>query len=199
MVKKKISNDKVAELSNASSFQFPKYTSMLINEANQLSQGTRPKVVGQMSELIQQFDGQTLKEWINWYDKKEPGSIDNAVDKIYPYVQKLQNAIALIDRNMVREWVKDLVYNKTSCGLKVQQAIIAFIAAEEGKPGKWRLADKQEEAKGIDGYIDGKPVQIKSQKYKAEKQLKEVINSPIVYYDKKKDGLFIEYNPDDFK
>lgn len=31
---------------------FPQYTSQLINWANQNAQGTRPKVVGQMSELF---------------------------------------------------------------------------------------------------------------------------------------------------
>jgi len=32
---------------------FPKYTTQIINIANQNAQGTRPKVVGQMSELIE--------------------------------------------------------------------------------------------------------------------------------------------------
>ena len=33
---------------------FPKYTTQLMNLANQTAQGTRPKVVGQMSELFPQ-------------------------------------------------------------------------------------------------------------------------------------------------
>lgn len=43
--------------------EFPRYTTQLMNLANQNSGGTRPRIVGQMSELIQQFAGQTLKEW----------------------------------------------------------------------------------------------------------------------------------------
>ena len=31
---------------------FPKYTSQIINLANQNAQGTRPRVVGQLTELI---------------------------------------------------------------------------------------------------------------------------------------------------
>ena len=34
--------------------EFPKYTSQLMNLANQNAQGTRPKVVGQLSDLIQE-------------------------------------------------------------------------------------------------------------------------------------------------
>lgn len=35
--------------------ELPKYASQLINLANIFSQGTRPKVIGQMSELIKEF------------------------------------------------------------------------------------------------------------------------------------------------
>lgn len=197
-MKKKISNQEVAALSNASVYPFPKYTTMLINQINQTAQGTRPKVVGQMSDLIQEFDGQTLKEWKKWYDSKQPEAIEKATAKIYAQFLKLKEAMNQIDENLIREWVKDLVYNKTFCGLKVQQAVISFIAEELGKQGKWRLANKDEEKEGIDGYIDGKPVQVKSSTYKTEAQLKEIIKAPIVYYEKKKTGLEIEFNPDDF-
>lgn len=174
---------------------------MLINQINQTAQGTRPKVVGQMSELIQEFDGQTLEEWKKWYDNKQPEAIDKATAKIYAQFLKLKEAMNKIDENLIliREWVKDLVYTKTFCGLKVQQAVISFIAEEVGKKGKWRLANKNEEKEGIDGYIDGKPVQVKSHTYKNEAQLKEIIKAPIVYYEKKNTGLEIEFNPDDFK
>jgi hypothetical protein len=198
-MKKTITNQEVAALSNASVYPFPKYTTMLINQINQTAQGTRPKVVGQMSELIKEFDGQTLDEWKRWYDSRQPQAIDKATAKIYAQFLKLKEAMNLIDENLIREWVKDLVYNKTFCGLRVQQAIIAFIAEEVGKKGKWRLATKYEEAKGIDGYIDGKPVQVKSSTYKTEFQLREVIKAPIVYYEKKKSGLTVEFNPEDFK
>jgi len=198
-MKKTITNQEVAALSNASVYPFPKYTTMLINQINQTAQGTRPKVVGQMSELIKEFDGQTLDEWKRWYDSRQPQAIDKATAKIYVQFLKLKEAMNLIDENLIREWVKDLVYNKTFCGLRVQQAIIAFIAEEVGKKGKWRLATKDEEAKGIDGYIDGKPVQVKSSTYKTEFQLREVIKAPIVYYEKKKSGLTVEFNPEDFK
>lgn len=97
---------------------------------------------------------------------------------------------------MVEEWVKDLVYTKTYCGLKFQSAIIAFLAAKVGMP--WRLANVEEESKGIDGFIGDTPLQIKSATYKLEARLSETIDVPIVYYDKKKDGISIEYDTDIF-
>jgi hypothetical protein len=198
-MKKKITNQEVASLSNASVYPFPKYTTMLINQINQTAQGTRPNIVGQMSELIQEFDGQTLEEWKEWYDKRQPKAVDKATEKIYEQFLKVKDAMNLIDKNMIREWVMDLVYTKTFCGLKVQQAVIKTIADEVGKKDKWRLANKEEEAQGIDGYIDDKPIQVKSNTYKTESHLSEIIEAPIAYYEKKKDGLVIEFNPDDFK
>lgn len=193
MLKKiKIKNNEVEQLSNAAMYPFPKYTTMLINQINQTAQGTRPKVVGQMSELIQEFDGQTLEEWIEWYNERHPNAVEAATEKIYDQFVKQKEAMMLIDKDLIREWVKDLVYTKTFCGLRVQQAIISFIAGKLEK--SWRLANKVEEAKGIDGYIGNTPVQIKSMTYKMENHLNEVIDVPIIYYEKKKDGLNIEYN-----
>ena len=193
MLKKiKIKNSEVEQLSNASMYPFPKYTTMLINQINQTAQGTRPKVVGQMSELIQEFDGQTLEEWIEWYNERQPNAVEAATEKIYDQFVKQKEAMMLIDKDLIREWVKDLVYTKTFCGLRVQQAIISFIAGKLGR--SWRLANKEEEAKGIDGYIGNTPVQIKSATYKMENHLNEVIDVPIIYYEKKKDGLNIEFN-----
>lgn len=196
-MKEKIYNNDVVNLTNAPVFEFPKYTSQIINWSNQNAQGTRDRVVGNMSELIQEFDGSSLDEWIEWYNKKMPNAIDAATEKIYDMVERIREAAPQIDKEMVRDWVKDLIYTKTYCGLKFQQAIIAHIANKLGL--KWRLANKEEESKGIDGYIGNKPVQIKSATYKVERFLNEIIDVPIVYYDKKKDGIVITYEPADFK
>ena len=51
MKKIKLSTKEVEHLSNASSYQFPKYTSQIINWANQNAQGTRAKVVGQIGKF----------------------------------------------------------------------------------------------------------------------------------------------------
>ena len=194
MLKKiKIKNSEVEQLSNASRYDFPKYTTQIINLVNSNAQGTRPDVVGQMSELIQEFDGVSLQEWVEWYSAKHPNAIKAATDKIYAKFTEMKRAADTISYEMVEEWVKDLVYTKTYCGLKFQNAIIAFLAEKIGKD--WRLANVAEEAQGIDGYIGNTPIQIKSITYKMENRLPEAIDIPIVYYDKKKDGISIEYDP----
>lgn len=195
-MKKKISNKEIEDLSTAESYEFPKYTTQIINLVNSNAQGTRPKVVGQMSELIQEFDGKSLSEWIEWYNIKQPTAINDATDRIYEKFVEMRQAMARIDRALVEQWVKDLVYTKTYCGLKFQEAIIAYIANLLGKT--YRLANIQEEAQGIDGFIGNKPLQIKSVTYKMESRLSETINVPIVYYDKKKDGISVEFEPIDF-
>lgn len=192
MKKIKMKNSEVEKLSNASQYAFPKYATQIINLLNSNAQGTRPAVVGQMSELIQEFDGKSLDEWVVWYNERQPNAIQNATDKIYGMYQLMSEAFNAITREMVEEWVKDLVYTKTYCGLKFQSAIIAFLADKVGK--SWRLANVEEEAQGIDGFIGDQPLQIKSVTYKIEGRLPENIEVPIVYYDKKKDGINIEYD-----
>ena len=58
-----IRNDVIAKGLSIPVMAFPKDTVQFINLANQNAQGTKPKVVGQMSELIQEFKGMTLEEW----------------------------------------------------------------------------------------------------------------------------------------
>lgn len=108
----------------------------------------------------------------------------------------MRNATEKIDKDLIEKWVKDLVYTKTYCGLKFQEAIIAYIATDMNKD--YRLATTNEEAQGIDGFIGDKPVSIKSSTYKIENRLGEIIPVPIIYYTKMKDGVTVEYNPNDF-
>lgn len=195
-MKKKIYNQIIEELSNAKAYDFPKYTTQIINLVNSNAQGTRPAVVGQMSELIQKFPGKSLDEWIEWYSEQQPDAVNNATEKIWSKLQEMKEAITLVDKPMVEEWVKELVYTKTYCGLKFQEAILAYIAREYNTT--YRLANIEEEAQGIDGYVNNKPVQIKSITYKQEALLAEEINVPIIYYEKKKDGINIEFEANDF-
>ena len=60
-MKKNISNGEVESLSKAPSYTFPKYTTQIINLVNGNAQGTGPDVVGQMSDLIQEFDGKSIE------------------------------------------------------------------------------------------------------------------------------------------
>ncbi|MDO9263276.1 MAG: MjaI family restriction endonuclease [Desulfosalsimonadaceae bacterium] len=166
---------------------FPKYTTQLINLANQNSQATRPKNIGQMSELIQAFPGESYDGWMRWYVAQHPGAIDQATDKTYAMIEKMRQAMAEIDKAMVRRWVEELVLAKTYAGLKFQESILKDIAGKKGTT--WRLAKPEEESKGIDGYIGDHPVSIKPVTYKTMKALPEVIEAEIIYYEKVQGGI----------
>lgn len=163
-----------------------------MNLANQNAQGTRPRVVGQMSELIQEFSGRSFDEWSNWYKNKYPTSIEVATDKVFDMVQQLKLAIEKIDKDLVRNWIEDLVIVKTFSGLKIQEIILKKVSLLKDAP--YRLSAKKEESEGIDGYIGEMPVSIKPVSYKTMMSLNEQIDSQMIFYDKKKDCILIEFS-----
>lgn len=191
-----IKNEELLELNESSTPLFPKYTSQLINLANQNAQGTRPKVVGQLSELFQEYQKNTdeisIDTWKKWYLSKYPKAIEDATNRIYEQIQNLKNAITLIDRNMIQKWVEDLIITKTYNGLYIQKAILSKIAKIKQKD--FRLAKTEEEAIGIDGYIDNVPYSIKPDTYKTMNRLSESIEVKIIYYTKTKSGIEIEFD-----
>lgn len=172
-----LKNEAIESYNKSDTISFPKYTSQLINWANQNAQGTRPVVVGQMSELFPEFmDSRsdiTIENWRDWYTQKYPDAFEKATDKIYAQVQNLREAIQLIDREMVEQWVEDLVIHKTFNGLYVQKAILASLA--ERKETTYRLATPEEESVGIDGYVGDVPYSIKPDTYKTMNRLSETI------------------------
>lgn len=195
IMKKNISNSEVESLSNAPSYSFPKYTTQIINLVNGNAQGTRPDVVGQMSDLIQEFDGKSIEEWIKWYSERMPNAVDDATEKVHNMFLLMKDAAELIDKEMIRNWVKDLVYTKTYCGLRFQEAIISYLAKQQNID--YRLANPEEEALGIDGYIGKQPVSIKPSTYDSKEMiLPEHIEVPIITYEKKKGYITVHY-PDD--
>lgn len=188
----KIKNSQITQDVVGKVVEFPKYTTQIINLANQNAQGTRPKVVGQMSELIKQFPGQTYEDWASWYLEHMPRAIDDATDRIFEMMKNLALAMPKIDEAMVRRWVEDLVLTKTFVGFCFQESILKAIS--EKKHLKYRVATPQDESKGIDGYIGDTPVSIKPTTYKTKNMLQEKIEAKMIYYEKQKDGIKVEYN-----
>jgi uncharacterized protein YukE len=172
--------------------RFPKYATQIINLANQNAQGTRPKVVGQMTELFREFGGKTFEEWEIWYTHRKPTAIDDATERVYDMVEKLRDAIQQIDKEMVKQWVADLVLAKTFVGLCFQEAILSKIANLKGVT--YRVSTPLEESRGIDGYIGETPVSIKPSTYSAKSMLGETIEVRIILYEKKKDGISFTYD-----
>jgi hypothetical protein len=193
MTEGKIKNSELKKAIVTDAPDFPKYTTQLMNLANQNSQATRPKYVGQMTELIKEFDGNSLKEWRAWYTQNHPNAIDEATQKIAAMIAKLSDAIDKIDHEMIRDWVEELVIANTYSGLNFQEAILKKIA--KSKNTTFTPATPEEESRGIDGFIGGKPVSIKPMSYKSKKGLSEDISADaIVYYEKLKTCINFEYD-----
>ncbi|OQX70953.1 restriction endonuclease, partial [Candidatus Parcubacteria bacterium 4484_255] len=147
----KIKNEELIQELIGETKDFPKYATQLINLANQNAQGTRPRVVGQLSELISECPEKTYQGWKKWYLSRYPNTIKNATEKINGMMNNLKEAIKSIDKSMIKKWVEDLVLEKTFIGLKFQAAILKKIALI--KNTNYKLADPKEESQGIDGFI----------------------------------------------
>ncbi len=190
-----LSTTEIRALQNMASPDLPKYVKPLLNLANQFAQATRPRVVGQMTELIQEFPGSTFKEWCEWYLSDKPGAVETATDKAYAMIQSFHRSLESIDRDMVRRWVEDLVLVKTYVGLRFQEAILSKIAQIKGT--RYRLAEPQEESRGIDGFVGDQPISIKPDTYNPmSDQLAESLDPAclIVYYHKTDRGIVVEFS-----
>ncbi len=194
MQKFNISDEFICSCNEALPLEFPKYTSQLMNLANQNAHGTRPKVVGQLSELFPEYlnsDLDPTKEgWEKWYLKNYPDAMDTAVERINDQIENLKNTLPLVTKDMIKSWVSDLIINKTFNGLYFQKAILQAVAKQENTT--FRLANPSEESQGIDGYIGDMPVSIKPDTYEMNR-LSEEINVKIIYYTKKKSGITVKY------
>jgi hypothetical protein len=168
--------------------EFPKYTTQLINQANQNAQATRPRVVGQMSEIIEEYKRAYphggFQEWQQFYLQTYDGEerIEEATQKTLQMVNKMREAAKTIDEEMIRRWLEDLVLYKTYSGLgRNEEAILKKLTEVYGLA--YSLGSTADESKGIDGYLGDQPVSIKPLTYQQKDQLQENINAPIVYYE----------------
>ena len=170
-----------------------KYVGSVINLANGFSRACRKDLVGQMSDLIQDYrrttEKPTVEGWEEFYDQvKGKERIDDATDICWEMYLKIKENMDALTKEDVKEWLHDLIIYKTFSGLQIQNDILEMVCENE-----YRLATPEEESKGIDGFVDGNPVSIKPQTYKKTlASTKESIPYPIIYYKQTKKGLVIE-------
>lgn len=179
----KVSAKEVQALVGAIPPDLPKYVAQILNLANSNAGGTRPRVVGQMTDLIREANPERYTDWESWYREHHGDKIEVAVDRILSQLEKHREADAAITREMVVAWVEDLVLAKTFAGLRAQDAILILVAAKYAN-GDYKDADASDESKGIDGFVGGEPVQIKPSTYKRQLHLPEKIDVPVIYYEK---------------
>lgn len=171
----------VIENSDIETFIFPKYTTQFMNLANQNAQWTTPKMVWQLSDLIQEIPEKSISEWKKWYLTNMWEKIDIATDKVREMIQTMKPAYESINKEMVKNRVYDLVINKTAQWLMYQEFILKSLWEKYWL--KYRLATPEEEAKNIDGFIWDIPVQIKSESFKSKKStVREEIQVAMIYY-----------------
>ena len=190
MPKVKILNADIQETISGVKIEFPKYTTQVMNLANSNAQATRPRNVGQLSDLIQEFKGNKISEWRTFYTEKYPNSIKEAAKKVQDMCV-LMGMDKNITPDLAELWVDDLIITKTFIGLKFQEAILSKISKVKGTT--YTLSTPEDEAIGVDGTIGDVKVSVKPITYKS-KILSEEINFTIIYYTKKKDGISIEWN-----
>tara|TARA_Y100001963_G_C6672290_1_gene395689 strand:+ start:151 stop:675 length:525 start_codon:yes stop_codon:yes gene_type:complete len=167
-----------------------KYVGTVINNINGFKQSTRPKNVGQLSDMIQEYkdttDTPSKTGWVEYYDWRCPAAIDTATDKTWEGIQELIVNLQSLTKEDVKDWTKDLIIDKTFDGLFWQEEILR----QSSKTGEYRLATPEEEAKGIDGIVDGEFVSIKPDTYKQTVNSKqENIDVRIIYYKKLSRGF----------
>ena len=166
----------------------PKYTTYLLNPAINLSQSNRPEVVGQMSEIIDDFrtkypDG-TFEDWIEFYFEEYDGErrLEEATERAVPMVKKMKEAFDQVDKDMTHNYLRDLVLFKTYEGFDIQETILRKL--RDMYDAEIERATPNDESRGIDGYVGEQAVSIKPETY--PDNLREEIDAPIVYYDENK-------------
>ena len=197
MPTEKLPLDQIYQNEEIEAYDFPKYTTQLLNLANQNSQATRPRVVGQMSELIQEADPDSFQDWKEWYLERHPDAVDQAKAKVKDQLQKLENALSLIDDEMVEAWLRDLILVKTAEGLLIQNTILEHLSQKTNLPHT--SSTPEEESEGIDGYVGDIPLSIKPETYKQKTSTKhERIDAVLVFYKKTKRYLHLTYDESAF-
>ncbi len=195
MPTEKLPLEQIYKASDIDPYDFPKYTTQLLNLANQNSQATRPRVVGQMSELIKEADPETFDEWERWYLDRHPDAIQNAKIKIKNQLEKLHQAIQKIDDEMIEAWLEDLILIKTAEGLLIQNTIFEHLSTATGLPHQ--PASPEDESAGIDGYLGDIPISVKPESYKQKTSTKhENIDAVFVFYKTTARYLHLTYNED---
>lgn len=183
----KLTENKIKNLKKNTLDHFPRYTTYIINRASETAQATRPKVVGQLTEMYKDFleeveKGQRkndLEAWKAYHREQCPEAIERATEKAWAMMLNFKEAIDKIDKPLVREWVEDLVYDKTYYGLD-NENLIKLYFIDQGLTVE--PASEEDESRNIDAYINGRPYQVKPDSHKKESNIADRIAIPIIYY-----------------
>lgn len=181
---------------NAQDANIKKYQSEILNLVNKHGRGNDAKIVGMVSQVIKDYRANTDEPSLDGWKQYHQGladirGIDAGVESNWIKFQEMKNAIDLINKDTIRYWLENLVYNKTFAGLQAQDMVLRDIAnrmtKKEGKEYSYRNGDSDDEKAQIDGYIiapDNKVcgLQVKSDTYKSHNTIEGIAPVQYVYY-----------------
>jgi len=193
---------------NAQDVHVKKYQPEFLNIVNKYGHGNDTDIVGMVSQVIKDYrkttETPTLEGWKEYHGQlKDIEGIEAGVEKNWAQFKKMKEAIDKIDKDTVKYWLKNLVYNKTFAGLQAQDMLLKDIAnrmtKEKGETYSYINGDADDERAQIDGYIkapDGKMcgLQIKSDSYRSHNTVEGNAPVPYVYYELKEDGLYYNFD-----
>lgn len=179
--------------------EWPKYSTQLLNIANQNCKGTDIKLIGSMKELWLEMRGQgirgTLSNWKKFYlSKKGKKVLKQSSEKVYDMLKKMK--IHWIDEEMCHDYIKEMVFNKTHMGMAGEEMAVEAVAKYFKM--KYHFSNAQEEAQGIDAWIGNVPVQVKphdSVKKHHVRNHADVNKTLVITYESKKQICYV-HNPE---
>jgi len=201
----KIKNKNISKALSLPAISLPKYSSNVINKANGYARATRPENVSQVSETIKEFrdditvPNHSYEEWVKWYESRYPDAISKATNDTWDKFQDVLRSLAEVKKEDIEAWERDFIISKTYSGLMVQDAIIKLIAEKLGVQS--RLGDTADEQKGIDGYVNDIPVQIKAATFEQDNHNERFADGIVmIYYTKegRTGDITFSYNVEDF-
>lgn len=198
---------------NAQDARIQKYQSEILNIVNKHGRGNDDEIVGMVSQVIKDYradaDKPSLDGWMQYHKGlTNIKGIEVGVESNWAKFQEMKKAIDLINKDTIKYWLENLVYNKTFAGLQAQDIVLNDLAKrmtkKEGKKYSYRNGDSNDERAKIDGYIiapDNKVcgLQVKSDTYKSHNTIEG--NAPVqyVYYKLNANELTYKFNLDNLK
>lgn len=175
-----INSEDVESFIGIKSIEFRIYVPTLLNQINAWSKATNKEHVGHLNELMIRYGKQGYKDWRKCYLRSHKSRIENSTDLVYQKLKKVKQALNSIDHATIKQYIEDLVLVKTYRGFKIQQLIFKRIKVEYG--AQFKRASTRDESRGIDGYINTKPVSVKPVSYRRQAKLHDTDDVPIVFY-----------------
>lgn len=137
----------------------------ILNNAYNQSCNTGTKILGDMSEITDEFDGGSYDEFLSYYYNEWDGH-SRRVRAVRRMTENLVSRIEAvggeITERKARRWAKQYIGSmlvNSYRGFLDEERAIELVADEMGSD--WRVADSSQESAGVDGYIEQTTVQVK--------------------------------------